>query len=112
MLAITGATVTGIEFTQAGVVVRVRLRRRKLRCPCGEHTWAVYDRSVRRCRHLDLGASKLYLEAEIRRLRCERVVTEEVPWARPGARLTRDLEDLLAWCATRMDKTPSRRSVG
>jgi hypothetical protein len=48
------------------------------------------------------------LEAEIARLdcrRCGRVRTEEVPWARPGARATRDFEDVIAWLAQRMDKT-------
>jgi transposase len=72
---------------------------------------AIYDRHTRRWRHLDLGATRLILEAEIRRLRCPAcgVRTEAVPWARPGARLTRDLEDLIAWCAQRMDKTTVAR---
>ena len=112
MLAIPGAWVRTVTFTPAGVVVGLRLRRKRLRCPCGFTTRAVYDRSVRRWRHLDLGACRLHLEAEIRRLycrRCERVVTEQVPWARPGARLTRDLEDLVAFCAQRMDKTTVAR---
>jgi transposase len=37
------------------------------------------------------------------------VVTEEVPWARPGARHTRDLEDLVAHLAQRCDKTTVAR---
>jgi transposase len=68
----------------------------------------VHDRSIRRWRHIDLGASKLFLEAEIRRLycrRCDRVVTEDVPWARPRARHTRDFEDVVAWLAQHTDKT-------
>ncbi len=112
MLAIPGATVIGVTFGPEGVVVRLRLRRRKLSCPCGFKTRATYDRRVRRWRHLDLGACRLLLEAEIRRLgcpRCRRVRTEEVPWARPGARLTRDLEDLVAFMAQRMDKTTVAR---
>jgi transposase len=112
MLAIPGASVTTVAFTPSGVVVGLRLRRRRLRCPCGFTTRAVYDRSIRRWRHLDLGACRLHLQGEIRRLhcrRCERVVTEQVPWARPGARLTRDLEDLIAFCAQRMDKTTVAR---
>lgn len=79
---------------------------------CGWSTRAVYDRSVRRWRGLDLGATKLFLQAEIRRLqcrRCGRVRTEQVPWARPGARFTRDFEDVLAWLAQRIDKTAIRR---
>ncbi len=52
------------------------------------------------------------LEAEVRRLRCPRcegVRTEDVAWARPGARHSRDLEDLVAFCAQRMDKTTVAR---
>jgi len=47
----------------------------------------------------------------LRRLRCpvHGVVVEAVPFARPGAHLTRDLDDLLAWLATRMDKTAIAR---
>jgi transposase len=33
------------------------------------------------------------------------VRTEAVPFARPGAGFTRDFEDLVAWLATKMDKT-------
>jgi transposase len=108
MLGIAGATVTTVSFTAEGVVVGLRRRGRKLVCPCGWKTWAVYDRSVRRWRHLDVGANKLFLEAEIRRLdcrRCGRVRTEAVPWARPGARHSRDFENVVAWLAQRSDKT-------
>lgn len=112
MLAIPGCHVTGVAFTPDGIVVDVGRRARRLRCPCGWSTRAVYDRSVRRWRGLDLGASKLLLRAEIRRLHCRvcgRVRTEQVPWARPGARFTRDFEDVLAWLAQRMDKTAISR---
>lgn len=60
----------------------------------------------------DLGSSKLFLEAEIRRMhcrRCDRVVTEVVPWARPRARHSRDFEDVVAWLAQRSDKTTISR---
>jgi hypothetical protein len=73
-----------------------------------------YDHSTRRWRHLDLAASKLWLEAEIWRVACRscaRIRTEAVPWARPGARLTRDLEVLIAWLAQRTDKTSTCRLV-
>lgn len=36
-------------------------------------------------------------------------VVEGVAFARPGAHLTRDFDDLLAWLATRMDKTAVAR---
>jgi transposase len=112
MLAIPGAGVTGVQFTPTGIVVSLRRRSRRLTCPCGWSTAAVYDRSRRRWRHLDLGAARLFLEAEVRRLacrRCQRVRTETVPWARPGARFTRDFEDVVAWLAQRTDKTTITR---
>jgi hypothetical protein len=93
MSAIPGASMVGVEFTREGLVVGIRHRARRLTCP-----W----------RHLSLGACRPFLEAEIRRLDCRacgRVRTETVPWARPGSRLTRDLEDVVAWLAKRLDKT-------
>jgi transposase len=115
MLAIPGADVSGIEFTPDGIVVSLRRRATRLTCPCGWSTAAVYDRTTRRWRHLDLGAAALFLSAPIRRLACRacgRVVTEQVPWARPGARHTRDFEDVVAWLAQRMDKTSVARLLG
>ena len=112
MLAIPGADVTGVQFSPSGIVVALRRRGRRLRCPCGWSTRAVYDRTARRWRHLDLGAARLYLEAEIRRLacrHCQRVRTETVPWARPGARFTCDFEDVVAYLAQRTDKTTITR---
>ena len=108
VLQLIGASVISVAFTDEGLVLGIRNRRRRLRCACGYSTRAVYDRSVRRWRHLDMGVSKVWLEGEIRRLyckRCARVVTEEVPWARPRARHTRDFEDVVAWLCQRSDQT-------
>lgn len=108
LLALDGASVTGVSFTPDGVVVEIQARCRRPVCPCGWRGRAIYDRSRRRWRHLDLGASKLFIEAEIRRLDCSvcgRVRTEDVPWARPAARHTRDFEDVVAWLVQRCDKT-------
>jgi len=51
------------------------------------------------------------VRASLRRLRCPThgVVVEGVPFARPNARLTADFDDLLAWLATKMDKTSIAR---
>ena len=48
------------------------------------------------------------IECELRRLRCPDcgVRLEPVPWARPGAQHTRDFEDVVAWLAQQMAKTP------
>ena len=89
------------------MVVGVRLRSRVLVCPCGRTSRARYDSSRRRWRHVDFGRYQVLIEAEIRRVdcrRCERVRTEWMPWARPGARHTRDFEDLAGWLVKRMSK--------
>lgn len=107
MLEIPGAWVQSVEFTEAGVVVGVRSRARSHLCPCGRKAPA-YDSSRRRWRHLDLGSTRLLLEAQICRVQCpgcQRVRTEVVPWARSGARLTKDFENIVAWLAQRTDKT-------
>ena len=114
MLAIKGATVASVTFAPEGIVVGLRRRKRRLTCPvCGWSTAASYDRSVRRWRHVDAGSTKVWLEAEIRRLvcrgSCDKVVTEQVEWARHGARHSRDLQDVIGWLAKRCDKDTVRR---
>lgn len=112
LLALPGGTVTSVSFTDEGLLVGIRARARRLRCPCGFSCRAGYDRSVRRWRHLDLGAHKVWLVGEIRRLRCgrcQRVRTEAVPWARPGARQTTMFEDTAAWMAQHTDRTTIRK---
>jgi transposase len=108
VLKLPGATVSSVEFADEGGIVGIRNRRSRLRCPCGFSTSACYDRSIRRWRHVDLGNQKLFLEGEIRRLFCpccETVRTEQVPWARPRARHTRDFESVVTWLCQRADKT-------
>jgi Helix-turn-helix domain of transposase family ISL3 len=49
--------------------------------------------------------------AQLRRLDCPEhgVVVEAVPFARHKSRFARDVEDLVAWCATKMDQTAIAR---
>ena len=115
MLALPGASVCSVSFTAEGIVVGIRGRSRRLRCPCGWSTSSRYDSAVRRWRHPNLGACRVWLEGEIRRLRCrrcDRVRTEGVAWARPGARHTRDFEDIVAWLVQRTDKTTTATLMG
>ena len=114
LLRLDGVNVTSVEFAATIVAVTVVLRRRRLICPhCAHKTRFRYDtRPVEsRWRHLDLGVWQVELRASLRRLRCPThgVVVEAVPFARHGAKLTRDLDDLLAWLATRMDKSAVAR---
>lgn len=114
LVRLDDVNVTAVEFLATMVVVTVALRRRRLVCPhCSYKTrWRYDTRSVdSRWRHLDLGTWRLEIRSSLRRLRCPThgVVVEAVPFARPGAHLTRDLDDLLAWLATRMDRTAVAR---
>lgn len=114
LLRLDDVNVTAVGWFTQLIVVTVVLRRRRLWCPhCGFKTSARYDtRPVpSRWRHLDLGVWRVEVRATLRRLRCPThgVVVEAVPFARPGAHLTRDFDDLLGWLATRMDKTAIAR---
>jgi len=103
-----GVKVTNVAFETDALVLSVRPTRRRLFCVCGFSTGAIYDRSVRRWRHLDALGTKVVIEAEIRRLACpacQKVVTEEVTWARHGARHTSSFDNVVAWWAQRADRT-------
>ena len=107
LLGFSGTVVEKVVFTATQILVTVRLRSRRLRCPCGRTSSATYDRLWRSWRHLDLGRFKVVVQAQVRRVDCRgcgRVRTEQVPWARPGARHTRDFDDIAAWLVRRMSK--------
>jgi transposase len=112
LLRLPGAAVIDVSFSAEGVIVSVRLRRRRRVCVlCGQtgRQLIVHDRRVKRWRHLDLGSTRCVVECELRLLRCPdcRVVrTEPVPWARPGAHHTRDFEDVVAWLSQQMANAP------
>jgi len=109
LLALPGARVTDVLFGGDGVSVRVALRRRRAACSaCGQVCRQVHDRAWRRWRHLDLAGQRCFVEYELRRVRCRDcgVRVEAVEWARPRARHTRDFEDLVAFLAQQMAKTP------
>jgi transposase len=110
LLRLPGASVIDVSFTSEGVLVSVRLRRRRRVCSrCGQTgRLAIHGRRVKRWRHLDLGANRCIIECELRRLWCRSCGAqfEAVPWARAGSRYTRDFEDVVAWLAQQMAKTP------
>jgi len=111
LLRLPGASVIDVSFGSEGVIVTVRLRRRRRVCGrCGQtgRQLQIHDRRVKRWRHLDLGANRCVIESELRRLRCPDcgVYLEAVPWARHDSHHTRDFEDVVAWLAQQMAKTP------
>jgi transposase len=113
LLDLPGIAVSGVSLPASdpnAMIVDVVVRRRKLSCPhCDYRTRARYDtRSVPTWwRHLDFGRYRVQLRAGLRRLRCPThgVIVEAVPFARLGARFTRDFDDLTAYLATKTDKT-------
>ena len=111
-----GVVVKKVRFEPDRVIVEVALRRRRLICPeCGYSTRARKDTrpdcSV--WRHLDLGIWRIEVHCRRRRLWCPEhgARTEGVPFARPGSDFTRDFECLVAWLATRTDKTTITRML-
>lgn len=114
LLRLDGVNVSSVTFGLNVITVTVALRRRRLVCShCGHKTRFRYDTRPEPSmwRHLDVGVWRVEVRASLRRLRCPThgVVAEGVPFARPGAHLTGDYDDLLAWLATRMDKTSVAR---
>jgi transposase len=73
LLRLPGAAVADVSFGAEGVIVTVRLRRRRRVCAgCGQtgRQLQIHGRRVKRWRHLDLGASRCVIECELRLLRC------------------------------------------
>ena len=108
---LTRAIVEGVEFddvAQAIVVSVLPVARQRNRCGrCGRRCSGYDSRGRRRWRALDLGTTKVFVEANAARVRCRvhGVTVAAVPWARHGARHTRDFDDLAAWLAVRASKS-------
>ena len=118
LLGLSGITVVGVSFVGTSAVsVDVALRRRRLVCPsCPFSTRARYDtRPVTSTwRHLDFGRWQVLVRARLRRLACPQHggASRGHP-VRPGALGgTRDFEDLVAYLATKTDKTTITRPRG
>jgi transposase len=105
----------GVEFDpDAEEIVATLHPRRNARRRCGvcDRRCPGYDRGrstagLRRWRSLDLGTIRVYLEAEMVRVRCPEhgVVAAAVLWARHASSFTRDFEDTVGWLATATSKT-------
>jgi transposase len=87
---------------EENLVVCVRAYSRQVaRCPfCGKHCPG-YDSAskLRRWRSLDLGSTRVFIEAFAPRVKCPEhgVVVAKVPWARHNSDYTSDFEMAVAW---------------
>ena len=114
LLDLPGVWVKKVRFEPDRVVVWVALRRRRLVCPKCEFSTRNRESKQQHdsvWRHLDLGVWRLEIRARLRRLRCPEhgVHVEGVPFARDGARFTRDFEDLVCWLLSKTDRTATCR---
>jgi transposase len=104
--------VEGVDFDDEAEAVIVSVRpnaRARGRCGhCGRRS-PRYDRGEgrRRWRALDLGSTKVFVEAGSPRVRCSEhgPTVAAVPWARHGAGHTRDFDDQAAWLAVHVSKS-------
>ena len=112
LLGLERAVVERVEFDPAGRVlvadVRPRARWRGRCGRCGRRGgW--YDRGEgrRRWRALDAGTVRVFLCAAAPRVNCAEhgPTVVAVPWARHGARHTRQFEDVVAWLARHTSKS-------
>ena len=109
---LTRTVVEGVGFDEAAdaVIVSVRpaakARGRCGRCGCRSPR---YDRGEgrRRWRALDLGTTRVFIEADAPRVRCRAhgPTVAQVPWARHGAGHTRDFDDQAAWLVVHVSKS-------
>jgi transposase len=110
LLDLPGVWIRKVRFEPDRVIVWVALRRKRLCCPkCSYSTMARENEQDHDSvwRAVDLGLWRLEVRARLRRLRCpvHGAHVEGVPFARDGARFTRDFEDVVAWLMTKTDRT-------
>jgi transposase len=101
-----------VALDQGAMIVTVALRRKRPICSgCSASGLKIKDHRTKRWRHLDLGGLRCVIECRVRRLYCPGCgdLPEHVEWARPGARHTRDFEDLTAWLSQQMSQTQVTR---
>ncbi len=115
LLGVTKLLVKNVDFAFDGLVVHVRPRWRLPRCSLCSKQAPGYDRKpARKWRHLALGRYSIWLSYAPRRVDCPGcgVRVEEVPWATPQSRFTRDFEEMVAYLAQGTDKTKVAKLMG
>ncbi|MFQ5473298.1 MAG: ISL3 family transposase [Dehalococcoidia bacterium] len=114
------AFVVGVNFVEAEDRVELLVKphgNRKLRCPsegCKRCMTPTGDTERRNCRHLDVLSVRCYLVWDARYGRCPEhgVRLEELPWAAPRARHSRQFDRAVAKLVQVADKSATARMFG
>ena len=115
LLGITGILVESAEIVSEGVVFDVRPRRKKPRCSgCGKRSPGYDQRDARQWRHLNLGATRIWLRYAPRRVECAQcgVINEQVPWGSASGWFSSAFEETTAYLARVADKTSVTKIMG
>ncbi len=116
LVEITSVIVTFVRFTGSGIVLSVRPRWFRTRCPICGKIRPGYDRSKKPTSwvHLTLATFPIVLEYTPRRTDCPTcgVLVERVPWARHNSRFTRPFEEKVAYLAQITNKTAVSNLMG
>jgi transposase len=113
---LANAVVEDVVFADDGASVVVHVRpnsRMKKRCGVCQRRSPGYDRGDgrRRWRATDFGSSMAFIEADAPRVNCQvhGPTVAYVPWARHGARHTRDFDETAAWLSIYTSKSTVQR---
>lgn len=112
LIGCKGIIVEGVSVASEANEIVINLRPTKIaRSRCGQcnRKSPGYDAGEgrRRWRCNDIGAAKVYIEAEAPRVTCKRhgVITAAVPWARHRCRFCKSFEETVTWLATHTSKS-------
>lgn len=115
LLGITGIVVESAEVDSNRVVFDVRLRRKKPRCGgCKKRAPGYDQREARQWRHLNVGATLIWLRYAPRRVECPGcgIVNEQVPWGNAGGWFSAAFEETTTYLAQVADKTSVTKIMG
>jgi transposase len=115
LLAVISMCVEDVGLEGKELVVDVRPRWRRPRCPvCGKAGTIYETREPRFWRDLAFGETVTLLRYAPRRVDCRTcgVHVEAVPWAAPKSRFTRRMEELVGYLAQQMSKTAVCKLTG
>lgn len=108
LLHVKNTIVDSYKFEDDNLIVKVHpTRGNSCLCPICRRKVAHYDSlEMRRWRSLDMGITKVFIEAPVIRVDCPKhgVHTSYVPWARHHSSFTRDFENNVVWMTKYLPK--------